>query len=294
MQPCNIIDSLSLMKISPSCTLGIIGGNGRTGLQFKKLFQAAGFKVKSTGSKTKRKNRELIRDCDIVIFSVPLVNAAEIIRTELKNARRKDQLLLDLSSLKVRETSAMLRAKGEVIGMHPLFGPMTEPKGETIILCPVRTGTETLDSLRSLLKRMGLKIVVMSPKDHDRLMAVVQVIPHLKSLLMAEVLKGLKVDFKKVLATCTPTYELEFNVIGRFLDDHPGLYMPIIFRNPDTLKVLAILRKTVARFEAIASKQDLKTAENRYAACRRFFAPHLKRARDHSEACIHTLISLTR
>ncbi|MFA5799689.1 MAG: prephenate dehydrogenase/arogenate dehydrogenase family protein [Candidatus Peribacteraceae bacterium] len=282
------------MKISPSHSIGVIGGNGRTGLQFKKLFQAAGFKVQSTGSKTKRKNRDLIRDCDIVIFSVPLVNAAEIIRTELKNARRKDQLLLDLSSLKVREVKAMLRAKGEVIGMHPLFGPTTDSKGETIILCPGRALPETQRSLVTLLRRMGLRTVVMTPKEHDRLMAVVQVIPHLKSLLMAEVLKGLKVDFKKVLATCTPTYELEFNVIGRFLDDHSGLYMPIIFRNPDTRKVLAILRKTIARFEAIASRQDLKTAENRYAACKSFFTPHLKRARDHSEACIHTLISLTR
>ncbi len=282
------------MKISPSHSIGIIGGEGRTGRQFARIFRSQGFDVRTTGSRTRRRNRELLRDCDIVVFALPLASAAAIIRTESRFARRLDQLILDLSSLKVREVKAMLRAKGEVIGMHPLFGPMTEPKGETIILCPVRTGTETLDSLRSLLKRMGLKIVVMSPKDHDRLMAVVQVIPHLKSLLMAEVLKGLKVDFKKVLATCTPTYELEFNVIGRFLDDHPGLYMPIIFRNPDTLKVLAILRKTVARFEAIASKQDLKTAENRYAACKSFFTPHLKRARAHSEACIRTLISLTR
>ncbi len=33
-------------------------------------------------------------------------------------------------------------------------------------------------------------------------------------------------------------YELELNVIGRFLDDNPDLYGSIILDNPDTLKIL--------------------------------------------------------
>ena len=125
-------------------------------------------------------------------------------------------------------------------------------------------------------------------------MAIVQVIPHLKSLLMAEVMRVMKIDFTKVLSMCTPTYEMEFNVIGRFLDDHPGLYMPIIFRNPETKKILKLIRKSVDTFSTLASKENLGAAERRYGECRKFFAPHLKKARSHSEACIRTLLSLSR
>ncbi len=282
------------MKISPHHTIGIIGGEGRTGGQFASLFRKHGFSVRVTGSTTSRQNGSLLRECDIVIFALPLKSAAKMMKGFMKKTKRKDQLLLDLSSLKVHEVKAMLGGAGEVIGMHPLFGPSTDPKGETIILCPARAAKETVKSLMNVLHRLGLRTAVMTPAEHDRFMAIVQVIPHLKSLLMADVMRSLKIDFTKVLSMCTPTYEMEFNVIGRFLDDHPGLYMPIIFRNPETKKILKLIRKSVDTFSAVASKKNLSAAERRYGACREFFEPHLKKARSHSEACIRTLLSLSR
>jgi prephenate dehydrogenase len=282
------------LKISSLHTIGIIGGRGRTGGQFANLFRKAGFSVETTGSKNKFDNRKLIKNCDIVIFALPLDRAAEIIRMEASRARRKDQLLLDLSSLKIRETQAMLRSKGEVIGMHPLFGPTTDARRELVILCPVRAKRETVESLRSILRKMGLQTALMTPGAHDELMAIVQVIPHLKSFLMAEVLRGLKVKFQHVLRNCTPTYELEFNVIGRFLDDNPSLYMPIIFRNPLTPRILRAMRKNIDAYLSIARKKRLPSAMRRYKKAKEFFAPFTGRAREHSEACIRTLTSLTR
>lgn len=282
------------MIISPKRSVGIIGGVGKTGSQFAKLFRSAGFDVRVTGEKTKSKNVQLIETCDIILFALPLSSAAEIMKKELSKAKRKDQLILDLSSLKVRETEAMKSAAGEVIGMHPLFGPATDPTGERIILCPVRASRQTVTSLRSLLKKMKLNTEVMTPKAHDELMLTVQVVPHLKSLLMADVLSATDTDLTKVLKTCTPTYEMEFNVIARFLDDHPDLYMPIIFRNPDTPKILRALQKIIAEYLVIAESGDLPIAEKRYRACQTAFQPHLKKARAHSEACIRTLLSLTR
>ena len=280
--------------ITKHSTVGIIGGTGKTGSQFVRLFRAHGFTVRTTGEATRAKNTELLRDCGIVIFALPLSRAAEIMKRELVSATRSDQLILDLSSLKVQETKAMLRASGEVIGMHPLFGPSTDPTGERIILCPVRASKKTLASLTALLTSMGLAVTVMTPADHDRLMGTIQVIPHLKSLLMADVLRVRKTDLPRALKNCTPTYEMEFNVIARFLDDHPDLYMPIIFRNPETKVILRTLQGIITEYIRIADRQDLASAEARYRACGKLFRPHLRRARSHSEACIRTLLSLTR
>lgn len=279
--------------ITRRSSVGIIGGAGKTGSQFARLFRAHGLRVRTTGAATNMENAKLIRECDIVVFALPLSRAAEIMRKELASAVRSDQLVLDVSSLKTRETEAMKRAPGEVIGMHPLFGPATDPKGERIILCPVRASVATLTSLTSLLDTMGLKVAVMTPADHDRLMGTIQVIPHLKSFLMADVLRMRKTNLSRALRNCTPTYEMEFNVIGRFLDDHPDLYMPIIFRNPETKVILKALRRLIDEYIRIAETQDLASAEARYRACRKLFQPHLKRARSHSEACIRTFLSLT-
>jgi prephenate dehydrogenase len=213
-------------------------------------------------------------------------------REEVRLSVRKDQLLLDVSSLKTREVEAMKSGRGEVIGMHPLFGPTTDPKGETVILCPGRTSKQTLSSLRSVLKKMGMKTIVMTPEAHDTLMATVQVIPHLKSFLMADVLREQGADLQSMLRTCTPTYEMEFNVIARFLDDHPDLYMPIIFRNPKTVKILQAMHTIIGEYLTIAHSGNLTDAEKRYEASKLYFKPFLNRARKHSEACIETLLSL--
>ena len=282
------------MKITPKSSIGIIGGRGRTGGQFARLLKQAGFSVTVTGKDDARQNRAILDRCDVVLFSLPLKDAASIIRSELRDAHRKDQLILDVSSLKTDQVQAMLTAPGEVIGMHPLFGPGTDPTGELVILCPARAKSGTIASLKRLLASLKLKTQTMTPEAHDELMGMVQAIPHLKSLLMADVLRALGADLHKALRTCTPTYELEFNVIGRFLDDHADLYMPIIFSNPEIKKILRTLKRTINQYIAIADRRDLPAAEARYRACKRTFSPFLKQARSHSEACISTLLSLSR
>lgn len=282
------------MKITHRSTVGILGGDGRIGRQFRRLFESVGCRVRTTSHATRRKNSDVIGLSDIVIFALPLKHAADIIRREAKNLTRRDQLILDVSSLKIREVAAMMEGKGEVIGMHPLFGPATDCNGERVILCPARASKQTLASLQQTLKRMGLMTSVMSAGQHDKLMATVQVIPHLKSLLMADMMRSLRVDLGSVLKACTPIYELEFSVIGRFLDDDPELYMPIIFRNPRTLKILKTMRSIVDAYIAIAEKRDIAAAAKRYLKSKKHFGPHVKRARANSEACIQTLLSLIR
>lgn len=282
------------MKLSPSMTVGIVGGRGRTGRQFARLFKAAGFRVSVTGSADAHRNKDLVARSDILVFSLPLSRAAATIAELAPHAMRKDQLVLDLSSLKEREVEAMLMFPGEVIGMHPLFGPSTDPDGERVILCPARNAASTLQSLKAFFVKSGMHVAVMTPAEHDKLMATVQGVPHLKSMFIADVLRLDGADLAKTLSLCTPMYEHEFNVVGRFLDDHPDLYMPIIFRNRRTLKTLKDMRHIIDAYIDIAERQDFAGAEARYAACQRHFKPFLRRARKRSELCIRALLSSSR
>lgn len=280
------------MRITSRMTIGIIGGRGKTGGQFAKLFRGAGFRVLTSDRKTEKLNQTILRTCEIVIFALPLSRSTALMQAILKGATRRDQLILDLSSLKTAQVQAMLTAPGEVIGMHPLFGPSTDPVGEHIILCPERASTQTLQSLEKLLKRLGLQVSIMSAREHDQLMSDIQVIPHLKSLLIAEVLHSRQVDLDRAYKICTPTYQMEMNVVGRFLDDHPDLYMPIIFQNPGTKEILLELQRTISTYLSIIDQKSLVPAEARYKACQTYFNRHRKRARHESEACIQTLLQL--
>ncbi len=279
------------MKSASRTSVGIIGGRGRTGRQFARLFRAQGFRVQVTGSKDKERNLELIAKCDILVFSLPLSRTAAYITQLAAHATRKDQLVIDVSSLKEHEVRAMLRFPGEVIGMHPLFGPTTEPKGERVILCPARAKASSVRLLKRFLSRGGMSTTIMTPREHDELMATVQAIPHLKSFFIADVLRLGGIDLHKTLSLCTPIYEHEFNIVGRFLDDHPDLYVPIIFRNPRIVEVLQTMQNVIQDYLHIAQASDFAAAEQRYAECKRHFQPFLRRARSRSELCIRALLS---
>jgi prephenate dehydrogenase len=279
------------MNISPLHHIGIIGGEGRTGGQFARLFTDRGFCVSVTGNATADRNAALLRECDIVIFAVPLAASVEVIRREIAHATRADQLILDVSSLKGPQVAEMIRAPGEVIGMHPLFAPTTDPRGQTVILCPARAGDGTLASLESLLQSMDLRTFRKTAEEHDRLMTFVQALPHLKSLLMAETLREMGADMEEVAALCTPAYEIELNVIGRFLDDDPALYGPIILANPQTIGMLRVLRSRLDSYLDMAERGDQSAFADTYTSLRTYFAPVTVHARARSEACIRALSS---
>lgn len=283
------------MKLQPHLTtIGIIGGGGRTGGQFRRLFEKQGFKVQVTDRKTAQRNPELWKTCDVVIISVPLAQTLPIMQKEIQSAKRRDQLILDVSSLKGPQLKVLTKAKGEVIGMHPLFAPTTDPAGETIILCPARHQKDTLASLKKILKAMKLKTVVMSAREHDQLMGFIQVLPHLKSLLMASALQKLGANIRTLESLCTPAYEIELNVIGRFLDDDPKLYGPIIFSNPVVKNIIATLRILLDEYQTIAETGDLTKFTKHYDMLRRSFGTFPTHARRRSEACIRTLSHLSR
>ncbi|MEK7590979.1 MAG: prephenate dehydrogenase/arogenate dehydrogenase family protein [Patescibacteria group bacterium] len=281
------------MIIAPKLRIGIIGGTGKTGSQFARLFQQQGFNVNVTGSETSSRNAALLRECDIIIFSVPLSESVNIITKEMSYAKRKDQLLLDLSSLKSQQISALLNGAGEVIGLHPLFGPWTDATGETVVVCPARANDETVDSLEHVLSTMGLCTKRMTAEAHDHFMGLLQVLPHVKNLLVARTLQILDADIAGVFQMSTPPYELELNVVGRFLDDNPDLYGSIIIDNPDSLKVLTALRSALDECICVVEDRDLPAFSRLYEGLKRYFGDLTKTGRDRSEACISLLASFS-
>lgn len=272
--------------------IGIIGGAGKTGGQFASLLTKRGYKVSVTGADNADQNKKLFAECDTIIFAVPLAHSVDIMKEEIVHATRKDQLIMDLSSLKVPQVNVLLKGAGEVIGLHPLFGPWTQPHGETIVLCPARCKRQTLVGVIELFQAMDMKTKIMTAKEHDQLMAILQVLPHVKNLIVADTLQKLDADIQEVFSTCSPVYELELNAIGRFLDDTPELYGSIILDNPDTLEVLESLQETIGECIDIAKKRDLKRFSSSYKRLRNFFGGQIKDCRHRTEECISHLSQL--
>ncbi|MBT3705191.1 prephenate dehydrogenase/arogenate dehydrogenase family protein [Candidatus Peregrinibacteria bacterium] len=271
-------------------TVGIIGGKGKTGSQFARIFRKLGFKVIVSDLGTRLKNSELIDRSDIVIFSVPLHLSEEIILREALGCKRKDQLVLDVSSLKEKQVKAMNKANGSVVGMHPLFGPSKRGFDElSIVLCPGRCSQKRLSDLKKLFEEIGMKVSVMTPKEHDKFMAVVQVIPHLKTILAGELLKEFGINPKRPYEISTPIYKLELDIIGRIFSQDANLYSAIIANNPYSEQLLKKLTRITETYSRDVAKGNLENLNKRFDGVKKFLGKFSDEAFCDSEKIINEM-----
>ncbi|MEM4969991.1 MAG: chorismate mutase [Sulfolobales archaeon] len=107
----------------------------------------------------------------------------------------KGKIVMDILSAKTGIYEKMASASKELgfsyISTHPLFGPSILPYGETIVLIPSDTGAEVLEEAMIFWSSIGLVPVIAGYDEHERAMAIVQVIPHLYMLALSEAIEDL-------------------------------------------------------------------------------------------------------
>ena len=114
---------------------------------------------------------------EIVIISVP-INRFKQTLLEIEPFLMKNALVLDVCSVKVKPVQLMediLPKEVEIIATHPLFGPQSGAagiEGLKIVLCPIRT--TKAEQVKKFLLDMGLEVVVTTPEEHDKQMALTQ------------------------------------------------------------------------------------------------------------------------
>ncbi|MGB9902338.1 prephenate dehydrogenase/arogenate dehydrogenase family protein [Methanothrix sp.] len=221
----------------------IVGGTGETGSWFSRYFRDHGFDVCIWGPSGKfhvadalgvRYAHDLMSEVersDIVVLSVPIDRTPEVAR-RIGPAMKSGSLLMDLTSLKVEPVRAMVESTPpdiEVLGAHPMFGPtMPSVRGQTVIITPVEGRWGRWSShVREILERDGARVEVLTPEEHDRMMAVVQALTHFSYIAIGSTLRALNFDVSRSRRFMSPVYEVMLDFVGRILDQNPELYASI-------------------------------------------------------------------
>jgi len=218
----------------------IIGGYGKMGRWFARALRAeAGLDITIAGrdeAKLREAAQQLgvraapaaeaVENADAVILSLP-IDSFEAICRELAPAVRRGQYIFDVTSVKTRPVGIMHKYFGgcRVLGTHPMFGPgATSVRGQRFVLTPTNSGEQALaGTIHRYLEENGARVAVMSPAEHDELMAIVLGLSHFIALVSADTLLGLG-KLKGAEAVGGTSYRLLLTLAEAVASEDPGFY----------------------------------------------------------------------
>jgi len=234
--------------------------------------------------------RQLAPKADIAVIAVPMDEQCRVIE-KIAPHMTEDALLCDINSLK-REVCESMRQHGrcETLGMHPMFGPTVHSfRRQKIVICPVKTGSRT-EWMCQELGRMGVELVKCDPDQHDRMMAVIQVLVHYSTIVMGRALSATGIEIEDSLRLTSPIYRLELAFVSRLFVQSPDLYAQIEMSNPYGDDVRQLFREAAAEWDEIIQTRDNESFRKLFERVAKYFHGFSDEAMDLSNRIIDTMV----
>lgn len=276
--------------------IAVVGGDGAMGRAFADALADLGNAVVRADLTTKVTPAEAVAEADVVVFAVPIAVTESVIE-QLGPRVRDGALVIDLTSVKQGPVAAMRRAcpQATVIGTHPLFGPAVSSfQGQRIVVTPAEgaegAGAAWRDWLDTTLRATGLDLVHSTPEEHDRIMAVVQVLTHYSTEVLGQTLARLGVSLEQTLRFTSPVYYIDMLMAARHFAQPASLYASIQSGNPNTRQVTATFRAAAEELADVVERGDGPAFSRVFDDVRGYFGEFSQRALDESRYLIDRLV----
>lgn len=216
----------------------IVGGNGKMGRLFSRLFTLSGYQVESLeADEWQSKSPVIFADAGMVIISVPIHLTVDVI--EQLPPLPENCLLVDLASIKQAPLEAMLKAhNGPVLGLHPMFGPDVPSLAKQVIAYCEGRDLSHFEWLLEQLMVWGARVEAITAQEHDKNMSFIQALRHFTTFAYGQHLVKENVDLASLLRLSSPIYRLELAMIGRLFAQDPQLYADIILSSQENINLI--------------------------------------------------------
>jgi len=217
--------------------------------------------------------REVVADADTVVFATP-IGAMPGLATEIAPHVRSAALVTDVGSVKApvcSELAPIFHAHANFVGSHPMAGSERSGikaanadlfRGATCIVTPAEdTSAAAVESATSLWRSVGGVVKILSPEDHDRVVAWISHLPH---LLAACLVQSVADSQAQAFDFCGPGFRDTTRVAG----GPPDMWTEILSENRAAVRgaVDGLIEKLSNVSTLLASAQPLE----RDAAMKKF------------------------
>lgn len=265
----------------------IVGGQGAMGKLFAKQFERSGIEVRILDKTEQAEQASILAGAKLVLVSVPINAVSEVVAA--LPPLDPDCLLVDITSVKEKPVQSMLNAhSGEVLGLHPMFGPDIEHwVKQTIVVCRGRDGDKTQQLLEQLAV-WGSQLVDMPADKHDEAMQIVQVMRHLTTFVYGQFLAKQPHSLEEIKSCSSPIYQLELMMVGRLFAQSPELYADIMLAQFDNVApLLASYQDTYQATLAKLQAGDKAALIESFSQAKHFFSDSAEHFLKQSKALLN-------
>lgn len=251
--------------------VAIIGGGGRMGRWFADYLLKDGKEVVVSGrtpDKLLEVQRQLgvevasnvaaVEAADVVLLSVPM-ESLEAVVAEIAPHIQPHHIVIDITSTKVFPVETMHRhiKDGQVLGVHPLFGPgAAGVRDQNFVLTPTNDREAALaQKVGGYLEARGGRVMVMAPQEHDDMMTIVLGLSHYVAIVAADTLLGSdKLRHSGALGGIT--YKVLLTLVESVLCEDPELYASIQMNLPGVVDVERLFQKKAREWADLVQGRD--------------------------------------
>jgi prephenate dehydrogenase len=184
---------------------------------------------------------EVCADAQIVVFCVP-VGAMLSLAVQIAKLLPKGALVTDVGSVKaqvVRELSGVFGTDAHFVGSHPMAGSEQSGvhaaradlfEGAVCIVTPEQqSAPEAVLAVRSFWEEIGCTVRMLSPADHDEVVALISHLPHLAAATLVNTVSS---QNARAMAFAGPG----FRDTTRVAAGPPEMWTEIMAANRDPLR----------------------------------------------------------
>jgi len=176
--------------------LGLIGGS-----IFKKLEELNKYEIIGVSRSVEGRNISddytTLSDCDVIFVCTPMSVTLDILN-KLENYVKKDAVVTDVCSLK--EFVSQKTYSYHFIPSHPMAGTENSGwessfpelfKGAKWVITPCNGEiSDEQDRLEAIIEEMGAKVIITTPSEHDKAVALISHMPMVVAQALCENIKN--------------------------------------------------------------------------------------------------------
>jgi len=210
-------------------------------------------------------NAEAVKNADVVLLSVPIDNFEEVVE-QISPYTHQGQSIIDITSIKVSPVETMHQhiKTGVVLGTHPMFGPgASDIVNQNFILTPTsEEETALAQKIREYLEERGARATMMTPNEHDEMMAVILGLSHFIAIVSADTL--LSFDRLREMETMGgSTYKVLLTLVGSVISEDPEFYASLQMNLPQMTEIEELFHRSSETWANIVRNKDRQEFVNR-------------------------------